>query len=453
MDIKNAWENKTVRISVIGAALIVLIIVISQSIFSTPVKKEKKTQKKDMQTGFLIDDSQMTKLSNEESQKTYNEMVRQNRIDQNAAKADRDKAEKAQQESKVQIANLASQVQQLSTQLTDMQTSRNGNRNLDAGGSRKNVNEQAPATPYQLNPNAAVNGASSGYAPITPTRNSPMRTITQSSIKTNGSDGVIQVMPISESRIREGREVVAGGDKAPTRTIRGDGTAPVDSKARHAARKDEMFLPATSIITGVLINGLEAPTSLSSKAEPMPVTMRIKKDIIMPNNFTMDLRDCNLLGSAVGDLASQRASYIRATSISCVNSKGKAFDVKLEAYAVSENDGKNGIRGNLISRNGNAIAGSAFAGGLSALAGSLSPSKVSSLNIDPNSTAEYQSPNIGALGALAGAGAAQGGLNRLVDYYTSIAEQQWPIVEVSPGRPITFIVQSGATIPTNLTSR
>lgn len=152
MDIKNAWENKTVRISVIGAALIVLIIVISQSIFSTPVKKEKKTQKKDMQTGFLIDDSQMTKLSNEESQKTYNEMVRQNRIDQNAAKADRDKAEKAQQESKVQIANLASQVQQLSTQLTDMQTSRNGNRNLDAGGSRKNVNEQAPATPYQLNP-------------------------------------------------------------------------------------------------------------------------------------------------------------------------------------------------------------------------------------------------------------------------------------------------------------
>ncbi|MQK61062.1 conjugal transfer protein TraB, partial [Escherichia coli] len=97
------------------------------------------------------------------------------------------------------------------------------------------------------------------------------------------------------------------GDKAPTRTVRGDGTAPVDSKARHAARKDEMFLPATSIITGVLITGLEAPTSLSSKSEPMPVTMRIKKDVIMPNNFTMDLRDCNLLGSAVGDLASQRA--------------------------------------------------------------------------------------------------------------------------------------------------
>ncbi len=67
MDIKKAWENKTVRISVIGAALMVLIVVISQSIFTTPVKKEKKTQKKDMQTGFLIDDSQMNKLSTERS--------------------------------------------------------------------------------------------------------------------------------------------------------------------------------------------------------------------------------------------------------------------------------------------------------------------------------------------------------------------------------------------------
>ena len=54
MDIKNAWENKTVRISVIGAALLILMIVITQSVFSTPAKKEKKTQKKDLQTGFLI---------------------------------------------------------------------------------------------------------------------------------------------------------------------------------------------------------------------------------------------------------------------------------------------------------------------------------------------------------------------------------------------------------------
>ncbi len=53
-----------------------------------------------MQTNLLLDDSQMNKLSNEESQKVYKEMVKQNQLDQNAAKEDREKAEKAQQETK-----------------------------------------------------------------------------------------------------------------------------------------------------------------------------------------------------------------------------------------------------------------------------------------------------------------------------------------------------------------
>lgn len=455
MDIKKQWEtNKSFRYGTLIVIIAVLIFFISQSLFSPAEKKRVNTQKKDMQTGLLLDESQMNKLDSKQSQLTYDEMIKQNRKDQNEAKAERDKAEKIQSETRTQVAELNSQLGQLKQQLIDMQANRNNpNRSLDSRNPpQSNSGETPAATPYQLNTNAAVNNSYDAGGVITPQRMSPMRTITQSSIKTNASGGVIQVTPISEQKIKEGKEVFPGAEKAGMRTVKTDGTTPVDSKARHAARKDEMYLPATSIITGVLITGLEAPTSMSSKAEPMPVTMRIKKDVLMPNNFTMDLRDCNLLGSAVGDLASQRA-YIRATSISCVNSKGKAFDVKLEAYAVSENDGKNGIRGNLISRNGNAIAGSAFAGGLSALAGSLSPSKVSSLNIDPNSQAQYQTPNFGALGALAGSGAASGGLNRLVDYYTSIAEQQWPVVEISPGRPITFVVQSGATIPTNLVTR
>lgn len=171
-----------------------------------------------------------------------------------------------------------------------------------------------------------------------------MRTITQSSIKTNGTDGVIQVMPVSENRIKEGREVIAG-DKAPTRTVRGDGTAPVDSKARHAARKDEMFLPATSIITGVLITGLEAPTSLSSKSEPMPVTMRIKKMSSCP---IISPWICVTVTFWVQLLVIWRHSVLTYVPLlSLVLIQRESFDVKLEAYAVSENDGKMGSEARL----------------------------------------------------------------------------------------------------------
>lgn len=450
-NIKQLWfEHKTFRMVTVIIVLGLIIYFLAMSIFSTPPKKTKRSDAKQVQTRIL-DTGQVNQLSNDDAQRIYAEMVSQNKADQAAAKNDREKAERYIAESKSDNAVLKKQIQDLSQQMADMQSGKsNGSRSLD--GRRQTQAELQTvgqnSQPYRLNPAAPINsGGYPGTGIIQPQRNSPMRTITQSSIKTS-NNGVIEVTPISEQRIVEGKLAKPETGKK----LNSDGTAPVDSKARHAARKDEMFLPATSIITGVLISGLEAPTSMSSKSEPFPVTMRIKKDVILPNNFTMDLRDCNMLGSAQGDLASQRA-YIRATSLSCVNSKGKAFDVKIEAYAVSEFDGKNGIKGTLISRNGNAITGAAFAGGLSALTQSLSPSRVSSLNIDPNSQAQYQTPNFGALGALAGSGAASGGLNRLVDYYTSIAEQQWPVIEISPGRGITFIVQQGASIPTNLIAR
>jgi conjugal transfer pilus assembly protein TraB len=72
--------------------------------------------------------------------------------------------------------------------------------------------------------------------------------------------------------------------------------------------------------------------------------------------------------------------------------------------------------------------GSALAGGLSALAQGLSPSKVSQLNIDPNSQAQYQGPNIGALSAVGASGAVSGGLNKMVDWYTHIMDQQWHLL-------------------------
>ena len=284
---------------------------------------------------------------------------------------------------------------------------------------------------------------------ISPQRTQLVRTITSNSI-TTANNGVLEVTPIVEKNITNANQkrVVKAGAPA----VAGDGTKPIDSNARHSKRSEDQYLPATSQLYAVLVTGVEAPTSLSSQEEPLGVTFRVKRDVFLPNNYRMDLRDCNLLGTARGDMASERV-YIRTTSLSCVNSKGKSFDIKLEAYAVSEIDGKAGIKGTLISRNGNAIMGSALAGGLSALAQGLSPSKVSQLNIDPNSQAQFQGPNIGALGAVSASGMVSGGLNKLTDWYTHIIDQQWPVVELSPGINATFVVLNGASIPTNLAAK
>jgi conjugal transfer pilus assembly protein TraB len=41
----------------------------------------------------------------------------------------------------------------------------------------------------------------------------------------------------------------------------------------------------------------------------------------------------------------------------------------------------------------------------------------------------------------------------MVDWYTHIMDQQWPVVELSPGINATFVVLSGASIPTNLAAK
>ncbi len=390
----------------------------------------------------------------EEGQKRFLQTVQQeNRKDQQSMLDQVKQMEKYKSENSSEISELKAQLKQLNQQISDMQNGKGpaSNRSLDNRvGQQANDNQQQnPA--YQLNGDAMANRNQEipVAGGISPQRTQLVRTITSNSI-TTANNGVLEVTPIVEKNITNANQkrVVKAGAPA----VAGDGTKPIDSNARHSKRSEDQYLPATSQLYAVLVTGVEAPTSLSSQEEPLGVTFRVKRDVFLPNNYRMDLRDCNLLGTARGDMASERV-YIRTTSLSCVNSKGKSFDIKLEAYAVSEIDGKAGIKGTLISRNGNAIMGSALAGGLSALAQGLSPSKVSQLNIDPNSQAQFQGPNIGALGAVSASGMVSGGLNKLTDWYTHIIDQQWPVVELSPGINATFVVLNGASIPTNLAAK
>lgn len=130
-----------------------------------------------------------------------------------------------------------------------------------------------------------------------PQRNQLVRTITSNSI-TTANNGVLEVTPIVEKNITNANQkrIVKSGSPA----LAGDGTKPIDSNAKHSRRSDDQYLPATSQLYGVLITGVEAPTSLSSQEEPLGVTFRVKRDVFLPNNYRMDLRDCNLLGTARG---------------------------------------------------------------------------------------------------------------------------------------------------------
>lgn len=212
--------------------------------------------------------------------------------------------------------------------------------------------------------------------------------------------------------------------------------------------KQELFLPAGSIVSGVLVAGMDVPTGNSVMRDPFPSILRIKQEALLPNNYTADIRECVIVASAVGDMASRRA-YLRAEAISCVTDEGKAVEANLNAFAVGP-DGRNGIPGRLVSKNGEAAMKSAWAGflgGMANLAGT------STFNIGDNETGVFgamQNPEV--MQSLAGTAALQGAgdaMSRLADYYIEIAEQMKPYIEVNPGIEIDFIIQRGSSLRLN----
>lgn len=199
------------------------------------------------------------------------------------------------------------------------------------------------------------------------------------------------------------------------------------------------------VFSGVLLTGLDAPTQLAAKKAPMPIIIRIKKEAILPNHFSLDIRECHIIASGIGDLSSERA-YIRANSITCIREDGKSVETTLQANAVSDFDGKLGIAGRLVSKNGNLLAGSMSAGFMSGISQGLAPQKTLSVNTSPGGSSLWESVD---LKNVATAGAFQGSANamdRLAEYYIALAEQIHPVIEISPGRSVTFAVLKGTKL-------
>lgn len=206
-----------------------------------------------------------------------------------------------------------------------------------------------------------------------------------------------------------------------------------------------LYLPAGSIISGTLITGLDAPTHESARREPFPALLRIQKEAILPNRFRADIRECFLIAAGYGDLSSERA-YLRGETISCVREDGGVIEARFDAYAVGE-DGKAGIRGRLVSKQGQLVAKSMMAGFLQGLAGAFDVNPVPTIQTgNAGDTQVYQ--QVMSQEALQGAAIKGTGkaLDRVAKFYLDMAENMFPVIEVDAARRIEVIVTRGTSL-------
>ncbi len=219
--------------------------------------------------------------------------------------------------------------------------------------------------------------------------------------------------------------------------------SPGTAKASATAR-DATSIPAGSIIRAVFLSGLDAPTGRQARRDPYPVLARIKREAILPNLFTADVSECFLILSGYGDLGSERA-YLRTEAISCVRRDGGAIEVPVDGYAVGE-DGKAGVRGRVVSKQGAAIARAMQVSFLQGFSQVFNQNPVASISTSPGTSQPYQSvlsPQALQAGAIGGTGKA---LDRLANYFMDMAEDMFPVIEIDAGRAVEVILNKGASL-------
>jgi len=227
--------------------------------------------------------------------------------------------------------------------------------------------------------------------------------------------------------------------------VRVFGGSPPTSKVVEVPQvKDAVYLPAGSIIRGVLLTGVDVPTGLQARRDPTPALMLVKHDAILPNRFRADIRECVVLWGATGELSTERA-LMRAERLACIRYDGGVIEAQLDAWALGD-DGKAGIRGRLVARNGALIAKAAFASFAQALSQIFRPVALAGLNTTPSSRTEFQAPDTAEAAEAATYAGFGGAMRSLSDYFVKMADEIIPFVEVDAARQIEGVLLKGVTL-------
>jgi len=219
---------------------------------------------------------------------------------------------------------------------------------------------------------------------------------------------------------------------------------PVTTPATAEAPSIATFLPV-SFTRGTLLGGLDAPTGGQSQSNPHPVLIRLSDNSVLPNRFRGEYRDCFVIAAGYGDISSERA-YLRTENLSCVRPDGATLEVKIQGTVYGE-DGKVGMRGRLVTKQGQMLANALLAGVVSGIGQGLATSSTTYSTSALGTIASSGGGGNGADAYRSGLGTGVGkALDRLAQYYIKLAENTFPVIEVDAGREIDVVITKGVRI-------
>ena len=208
------------------------------------------------------------------------------------------------------------------------------------------------------------------------------------------------------------------------------------------------YLPPNSYARARVIVGVDASAGVASQTDPLPVVLRITGPArsVLQNGrvLTTRLEGCVINGAARGDLSSEKV-YVKLARMTCDQPGGRVAVSEVKGFISFA--GKSGVRGRVVSREGNLVTQALLAGivggfgrGFSANANSV----FSSTRTNPDgSKAKLSAGDI--LGGGLGQGAADAA-DTVSKYLIERAEQYQPVVEMPTGIEVEVVFLDGVYV-------
>jgi len=208
------------------------------------------------------------------------------------------------------------------------------------------------------------------------------------------------------------------------------------------------YVAPNSYVEARVLVGVDMQAGISATADPKPVLFRVEGRAVGVGTDgqyqTSDLEGCLVNGAAFAELSSEKV-YIKLQKISCPLDGGRYLVTKVDGYVTYM--GKSGVRGRVVSREGN-FANKAFvAGTLQGLGQAMST------NTQRNLTGVTTSNGVAGVAqapltdsqiaqATLGTGISNAS-SMLADYYIKRAEQYQPVIEMPTGLQVELVFLDG----------
>ena len=207
------------------------------------------------------------------------------------------------------------------------------------------------------------------------------------------------------------------------------------------SKEDVINIPL-GFAVGLTLTGGDIPTMGMGEKEPQPILVNIQTDLISANNHRDDIKDCFVLGSSKGSVSAEKA-LVRLVKMQCRDAKGNVYTGKVKGWIVGDN-GKIGINGRVVSKQG-AVLAKAFMAGLLDAIGEILKTSSTTVSVSPLGSTSSVMGGAEALKFGIGSGLSASA-EKLQDIYIKMAEQIYPVVEIMPGRKVTVLFEGDDSI-------